>query len=211
MFSFPCRMSLTLSVTKTTNKLINFLMIKRQETGDKKVLKYRTYMLFRAGQTNFQTGLWGRNGFSKSSPWVDIGMENIGHKLLRFPCRPSLPTRSLVMLWAFSSTISDRPFFFHWIPSHKLICPHRTCSHAVVAATVNAALWQLPVAPPCINVIHNYSSLGSKPINNLHWNQICILISELPRRIIIRVPLSGQVLLFLFPSHFKHDWEVQYK
>lgn len=168
-------------------------------------------MLFRAGQSNFQTCLWGRNGFSKWWPWVDIGVENTGHKLLRFPCRHCLPTRSLVVFWAFSSTISDRPFFFHWIPSHKLICPRRTCSPAVMAVTVNAALWQLPVASLCITVIHNYSSLGSKPISELHWNQICILISELPRTVLIRVPLSGQVQLFLFPSHFKHGWEVQYK
>lgn len=123
----------------------------------------------------------------------------------------TLPTGSLVMFWAFSSTISDWPFFFHWIPSHKLICPCRTCSPAVVAATVNAAMWQLPVVSLCISVIRNYSSLGSKPINELHWNQICILVSELPRTVLIRVPLSGQVQLFLFPSHFKHGWEVQYR
>lgn len=46
MFSFLCRMRLILSVTKTTNKLINILMMKRQETGDKESTKVQNLYAF---------------------------------------------------------------------------------------------------------------------------------------------------------------------
>lgn len=65
------------------------------------VLKYRAYMFFRAGRATSDQFCEEEMGLvHKRWPWVDIGVENTGHKLVRFLCPHCLPVRSLVTLWA---------------------------------------------------------------------------------------------------------------
>lgn len=84
--------------------------------------------------------------------------------------------------------MSDWSFLLHSVLSQKWIC--QTGPVLIwwlpLNYPVDLALWQVPVTPQYIRVIPNYHSLRSEPINKLHWNQICILIRELPWRILIR-------------------------
>lgn len=119
-------------------------------------------------------------------PWVDMGVENIGHKLVRSLCPHCLPARSLVTLWA-SLLHHIRFTLLIWLHSHpRWTCPGRTCS----------PVWWLPLKCPVDgacgsplwhqSLSGSYPALRSEPINQLHWNHICIRVRELPWRILIR-------------------------
>ena len=85
--------------------------------------------------------------------------------------------------------MSDCPFLFHFVLTKNGFAqagPVLLVWWLPLTYPMDLALWHIPVTPQYISVIPNYHSLRSEPINKLHWNQICILIRELPWRILIR-------------------------
>lgn len=139
--------------------------------------------MLRAGQNSFRTVQWGRNGCSTEV--MTMSRHRCGEyrtQAWEVPLSTlfGAHSRSLVTLWAcFFHHIRFLVSCFTPLPATNgfsqagpvflvwwLTCP------------MDAALWQLPVAPQCITVTPNHCSLRREPTNELHLNHICILIRE---------------------------------
>lgn len=135
------------------------------------VLKYRIYMLFRAGQNNFRTVLWGRNGFSTQAMAMSrhrsgeyrtqaceaplstlFGSQIFGHTL-GFFLPPYQTNPSCFTPFPSTKGFSQAgPVLLEWwLP---LTCP------------VDVSLWQVPVAPQSISVTPNYILPGVSPLTS---------------------------------------------